>query len=200
MLGIFLDTETNGLDPQKHRVLEIAFKLIDLYTGEEKESYDTLVKVSEKQWEQSDPESLDVCQISFSQTNTGNELSHIQKSVREIFLRYNLLRGKAVFICQNPSFDRVFFAQIMPIIDQETLKIPYHWLDLASMFWGKTMEKSKTQLTPFPWEIGFSKDKIAHFFSIEKEQRPHRAINGVNHLIACYKAVCGFPNQPHTCL
>ncbi len=29
MLGIFLDTETNGLNPFVHRVLEIAFKIVE---------------------------------------------------------------------------------------------------------------------------------------------------------------------------
>ena len=33
MLGIFLDTETNGLNPFVHSVLEIAFKIINLSNG-----------------------------------------------------------------------------------------------------------------------------------------------------------------------
>ena len=39
MLGIFLDTETNGLNILRHRVLEIAFKIVDILTGEEIDAY-----------------------------------------------------------------------------------------------------------------------------------------------------------------
>jgi oligoribonuclease len=195
MLGIFLDTETNGLDPQRHRVLELAFQIIDLYTGKQLKTFQTLVQISQELWSQSDPASLQVCGIQFEDTQRGLPLSEIQNEVKQIFLEYSLLRGKAVFICQNPSFDRVFFSQILDVGLQERMSIPYHWLDLASMFWGYCMEKAKMSKSPFPWEIGFTKDKIATFFHLDKEAQPHRAINGVNHLVACYKALIGFPSK-----
>ena len=33
VLGVFLDSETNGLNFQKHRVVEIAFKIVDVLSG-----------------------------------------------------------------------------------------------------------------------------------------------------------------------
>lgn len=195
MLGIFLDTETNGLDPQKHRVLEIAFKIVDLYSGEEIKTFHTLVQISRSLWALSDPASLQVCGIHYEETQKGLPLEIVQKEVKNIFFNHGITRGKAVFICQNPSFDRVFFAQILSVALQEQMNIPYHWLDLASMFWGFCMERAKNSQTPFPWEVGFTKDKIATFFQLEKEKQPHRAINGVNHLIACYEALLGFPSK-----
>ena len=41
MLGVFLDTETIGLNPQVHRIVEIAFQIVNLKTGE---LYDTYQK------------------------------------------------------------------------------------------------------------------------------------------------------------
>jgi DNA polymerase-3 subunit epsilon/oligoribonuclease len=199
MLGIFLDTETNGLDPQKHRVLEIAFKIIDLSTGEEKKTFNTLVKISHQMWALSDPVSLEVCGITFEEITQGLPIETIQNQLKTIFLDFDLKRGKSVFICQNPSFDRVFFSQLLDVTLQEKMNIPYHWLDLASMFWGFCMERAKAANSPYPWEIGFTKDKIATFFHLDKEEKPHRAINGVNHLIACYSALLGFPGKPTTC-
>ena len=195
MLGIFLDTETNGLDPFKHRVLEIAFKVVDLSTGEELKSFNSLVQINQELWALSDPTSLAVCGITFEETTQGLSLLDLQHQVKNIFSDYNLTRGKSVFICQNPSFDRVFFSQILPINVQEEMKLPYHWLDLASMFWGYCMERAKLAQTPYPWEIGFTKDKIATFFHLGKEAQPHRAIHGVNHLIGCYEALVGFPSK-----
>ena len=58
MIGIFLDTETNGLNSQVHRILEIAFKIVDLTTGEIKEEFQTIVAQPIEAWEKSDQESL----------------------------------------------------------------------------------------------------------------------------------------------
>ena len=60
MLGVFLDTETNGLNAFKHRVLEIAFKIVDLKTGELKEAYHTIIHQPGTVWKSSDPSSLKV--------------------------------------------------------------------------------------------------------------------------------------------
>ena len=42
---------------------------------------------------------------------------------------------------------------------------------------------------------GLSKDKIAGAFALASEEKPHRARNGVNHLLLCYEAVVGFPEK-----
>ncbi len=97
------------------------------------------------------------------------------------------------FAGQNPSFDRTFFSQLIDSDIQESYLWPYHWLDLASMFWSKSMQKATKSKKDFPWELGFSKDLIAFHFDLPKEKTPHRAMNGVDHLITCYGAVVGFP-------
>jgi DNA polymerase-3 subunit epsilon/oligoribonuclease len=112
----------------------------------------------------------------------------------ERFMRNKVKRGDAVFICQNPSFDRAFFAQLVDPDTQEKSLWPYHWLDLASMFWAKAIHCKQQSDGMWPWETGLSKDKIATAFFLPSEERPHRAMNGVDHLILCYKAVVGFPH------
>ena len=106
-----------------------------------------------------------------------------------------MIRKKAVFICQNPSFDRGFFSQLIDPDTQEDLNWPYHWLDLASMYWAISMDKAKKQNCPFPWETGISKDLIASHYNLPAEDKPHRAMNGVDHLLICYEAVVGFPGR-----
>jgi oligoribonuclease len=193
MLGIFLDTETNGLDPYVHRALEIAIKLLDLHTGEEKASFQTVISQDLAVWEKSDLDSLKVNSFTWEKTSKGKPEKITREEIISLFNQHEIKRNKAVFICQNPSFDRAFFSQIIPTETQEMLKWPYHWLDLASMYWATCMNKAKKEKTAFPWEIGFSKDKIAANFSLPMEEKPHRAMNGVNHLIICYEAVVGFP-------
>ncbi len=193
MLGVFLDSETNGLNSRVHRIVEIAFKIVDLSTGSLKGEYETVIVQSEAEWERSDRESLKINGFTWEETARGKPLEKVSQEIIELFADHKIQRTKAVFICQNPSFDRVFFSQVVDPHTQEALYWPYHWLDLASMHWAITMEKAAQKKGPFPWEIGVSKDKIASFHHLPPEEKPHRAMNGVSHLLLCYQAVVGFP-------
>ena len=195
MLGIFLDTETNGLNVQIHRVIEIAFKILDLYTGKIVDQYQSIVFQPIEIWDKSDPASLHVNGFHWEDIKGGKKEQETAEEIIHYFTKHQIERKKAVFICQNPSFDRAFLSQIVPPDTQEALDLPYHWLDLASMFWAIAMKEAKQvkKENMFPWETGLSKDRIAARYNIPFEEKPHRAMNGVNHLIECYKAIVGFP-------
>jgi len=195
MLGIFLDSETNGLYPQKHTILEIAFKILDMSTQEELASYEAILAVPYDKWQQSDPQSLAVNGFCYDDLKTGKTCAVVSREIQELFKKFPIQRGKAVFICQNPSFDRAFFSQLVDPEIQEKSNWPYHWLDLASMFWSTAIARFQEGKMPLPWEIGYTKDSIATFYNIPKEQKPHRAMRGVEHLLACYQAVVGFPGS-----
>ncbi len=195
MLGIFLDTETNGLNAQKHRVLEIAFQIVDVATGEVKERFQALISQTADDWKRSDPESLKVTGFTWEEVSKGQKAAAVTEQIKELFGRLGIKRGQAVFICQNPSFDRAFFCQLIEPETQELLLWPYHWLDLASMFWSESIHRGKKEPQLFPWNTGISKDRIAATYQLKPEGKPHRAMNGVNHLILCYESVVGFPNK-----
>lgn len=195
MLGVFLDTETNGLNSQIHRILEIAYKIVDLNTGEVKEEFESLIAQPIELWEKSDQESLRVNGFTWNEISQGKTQRNVSQSIIDSFTRAGIRRKKAVFICQNPSFDRVFFSQLIDSDTQELLSWPYHWLDLASMYWALAMKRAELKEGPFPWETGFSKDLIASQYKLPLENKPHRAMNGVSHLLLCYEAVVGFPKN-----
>ncbi len=46
MQAIFLDIETTGLDPFFHRILEIAFKIVDVPSGYEKLTYQSIAQAT----------------------------------------------------------------------------------------------------------------------------------------------------------
>ena len=192
MLGIFLDTETNGLNPQVHRILEIAYKIVDLSTGKLIDILQHIVFQSKDVWEKSDKKSLAINGFSLEQVFAGEKEEDIAKEILVSFKKHTIERKKAVFICQNPSFDRVFFSQLINTDLQEKLLLPYHWLDLASMYFAISIKKAKNNQANFPWETGLSKDCIAKALSLPSEKKPHRAMNGVNHLLLCYKNLVGF--------
>lgn len=193
MLGIFLDTETNGLNPKIHRVFELAFKIVDLSSGKLQDQYQTILSHPIEIWEKSDQESLHINGFSWHEISSGKTPSQSSQEIIDCFAKWNIQRKKGVFICQNPSFDRVFFSQLIDPNTQEALNWPYHWLDLASMHWALCLEKAKKGEGKLPWEVGLSKDSIAAYHHLPEEAKPHRAMNGVNHLLLCYKAVVGFP-------
>ena len=195
VIGVFLDTETNGLNSQIHRIVELAFKIVDLKTEFLKEEYETLIAQPMEIWEKSDSESLQINGFTWEEVSKGKSPRHVSQTIIDLFTKWNVRRKKAVFICQNPSFDRSFFSQLIDPDTQELLSWPYHWLDLASMYWATALEKHMQGLGPLPWEDGVSKDTIARKYNLPGEAKPHRAMNGVTHLIQCYEAVVGFPEK-----
>ncbi len=195
MLGIFLDSETNGLNAMKHRIIEIAFKIIDVKTGEVKDQFQSLVAATYQEWEKSDPASLQVNGFSWVEVSQAPPPKTVAENILTLFKKHDIKRGEAVFICQNPSFDRIYFSQLIDVDTQEKLLWPYHWLDLASMYWAEAIRKTKLNEGKYPWETGCSKDKIAVALQLPKEEKPHRAMNGVNHLLLCYKSIVGFPES-----
>lgn len=176
-------------------MLELAFQIIDVMTGKVLDTFHTLIKINAKEWACHDPESLKIHGISFDEMQQGASEKEVALAVTYLFSKHKIQRGKAVFICQNPSFDRAFFSQLIAPEKQEELNWPYHWLDLASMFWSMQILHHKLHASSLPWETGLSKDKIAAVYHLKSETKPHRASNGVEHLIACYKAVVGFPTK-----
>ncbi|MCB1136714.1 MAG: 3'-5' exonuclease, partial [Chlamydiia bacterium] len=187
--GIFLDTETTGLCPTRHRTLELAMKIIDLATGEVKCSYHSVVHQPREVWEQSDPGALQVNGFDPSMVEEGSSEADVARDITRIFRELAISNRNAFFICQNPAHDRNFFGQLVAEEQQKERKWPYHWLDFVSMNWALAMRGGSgwDAYTPL------SKDCIADRLGLPREQRPHRAMNGVEHLIELYQKVVGFP-------
>ena len=190
MYGVFLDIETNGLDPFLHIPLEIALKIVNLRTGQQEAEYERVIRSTELEWGHCDHESLLINGFTKQEILTATPKEEVAKGIEELFQKYNLQRKRAFFVCQNPSFDRPFFAKIVPVYTQERLLWPYHWLDLASMYWAKVLVLEQTNRE---FDLSVSKDAIAAKLYLPKEERPHKAMNGVNHLLACYSKLLGFP-------
>lgn len=189
MDGIFLDIETTGLNPAYHVPIEIAFKVIDLASGKEKATYSAIIKQPEEEWKKKDPSSIGVNGFTWEEITRGKESAVIGKEIFALLSTIPIQRGRAVFICQNPSFDRGFFNQLVDVYIQESLQWPYHWLDLASMFWARRVLEWEKLGESIPEQMTLSKNAIARFYRLPEEQEPHRAMGGVDHLIQCYHAV-----------
>jgi len=194
MLGIFLDQETTGLDCFKHKLLEIAIKVVDLSSGSVLATFESVISQDEAIWKASDPGALQVNGFSQDLLQLGRAEKVVGDEIISLFIKLGIVRGKAVFVCQNPSFDRAFFSHLVDCYTQEKMLWPYHWLDLASMYWALEIKKTAAAEQSLPDEIWLSKDNIAESLNLPKESKPHRAMQGVDHLLLCYKNVVGFLN------
>lgn len=191
MKGIFLDIETNGLHPDNNSPLEICVSIYDLHGMLCIEEYSSLIHCSERQWVLgSDPKALAINGITYEEVKDAKTHNEVCEDLTEMFLSNEIHKRNAAFICQNPSFDRCFFNQIMPIETQQELELPYHWLDLASMYFARSIDVEKpVNGHNLPHLIRLSKDAIATYLGVPVEVKPHRATNGVHHLIECYTAL-----------
>ena len=192
MQAIFLDIETTGLDPFFHRILEIAFKIVDVSSGCEKLTYQSIVKQPLYVWESRDPVSVEINGFTWEKVQLGKEEEVVSQEITQIFIDLKVERGKSIYICQNPAFDRNFFAQLINVYAQEQHHWPYDWLDFASMYWALQTKQYREKEQHFPEEMNLSKNAIAQEYQLPPEICPHGALNGVNHLILCYRAVVGF--------
>ena len=192
MLGIFLDIETTGCDPRRHVPIDIAFRIIELDGSRAHSCYSALLLPTEEEWERRDPSSMAVNGYEWELLQrSGKTAGGVAAEIRFLFSRAEVSRDSAVFICQNPSFDRPFFSLLVDPYTQEFLGWPYHWLDLASMYWSQQLNAWKQSGERIPPSCSFSKDRIAATYRLPPEQKPHHALSGVDHLIACYSAVVG---------
>jgi DNA polymerase-3 subunit epsilon/oligoribonuclease len=155
------------------------------------EEYSSLINCSERQYVlASDPKALAVNGITLEEVVNAKMHNEVCEDLTDMFLANDIHKSNAVFICQNPSFDRIFFNQIMPVETQEELELPYHWLDLASMYFARSLNvENPVNGHNLPHLIRLSKDSIASYLGIPPEKKPHRATNGVHHLIECYTAL-----------
>lgn len=181
MKAIFMDIETDGLDPDMHVALEIAISCIDLHKAESVFEYESFIRCSEREWNfGADQEALRINGIRWEDVKDAKQSSEICGELTDLFIAHGIDKFNSVFICQNPSFDRPFFAQIMPLETQHELNLPYHWLDLASMYWVLHYNRFDPEL------LSLRKDSIAMKLGIPPEEKPHRAMQGVKHLMQCY--------------
>lgn len=189
MLAIFIDIESTGLDPKVHSVIDIALKLVNFTTNSIESSYQSIIDISPNEWIARDPESIKINGYSQEMLSFGKKREQVTSEIIEFFKDNGIVRKKAIFICQNPAFDRIFFAQLVDFPIQEQFFWPYHWLDLASMYWAFSYKKFRDENIPFPETFSVSKNEIADKYGLPSETHPHRAINGVDHLIKCYEVI-----------
>jgi oligoribonuclease len=174
---IFLDIETTGLNPSKDVPLELAITILNADDLSQIYAVDYIIKQDDVILNKLGHIADNIHGISREEIREGYMPYQIFLAVTDAFDFMKISKENAVFLCQNPAFDRQFFNQIFPPEYTNEIGWPYHWLDLASMFWITEQ---------LPEYMLLSKDNIAERLGLPPEGKPHRAAQGVKHLIRCY--------------
>jgi len=187
MYLIFVDTETSGLDPKIHNVLEIAMIIYNLTTKSVVDEYQRIVRINRMQFRRAQEGALKCNGFTFQELqDKGVYIGVVQEEVEAWFIKNGINRWNSKFIAQNCSFDRAFFFELIDEERQRDMKLPYHWLDFPSMNFALTLRDEENI---DPMKIPFSKDHIAQVNNIPPEDKPHRAMNGVKHLLLLYQNI-----------
>jgi len=193
--AIALDTETTGLNASQNHVIEIALRILDTTSGVIVDSYESVVELSDLEWTQANPDSLRFNGFTKQEMlEKGKPREEIAARISDIFQKHEIRKGSDFFLCQNPTFDRPFFAQLISEEKQQQLGMPYHWLDLASMNFALETKKIVNREI-HPYFIRCGKDAIAQRQGLPPEEMPHRAMNGVDHMLLIYQNIVGFPTK-----
>ena len=188
------------MNPLEHTVLEIALVLWDLKSGEMIDSYESVVAIERVQFRKAQPEALKCNGFTFDELREkGKPMAEIKMEILAFFSRNGVNRTNSKFIAQNCSFDKSFFTHILTEDEQRQANLPYHWLDFPSMNFvvclqnlrEASKDSGKSSTTMNYMSIPFSKDYIASANSLPPEEKPHRAMNGVKHLILLFKNIVG---------
>lgn len=165
---VFIDTETTGLDCDRHEVLEVALLRIDPKTLQEKGRYHAFFLPLR------DP-SEEVAKINGYDRNKWIERGARDLSEEALQAMIPLLEG-AAFAGQNPAFDRGFIHADFESLEVRLPKMDYHLIDVAVFAWPLFVQG----LIP-----GVSLRHTMKFFGLGEQ--PHGALGDVLATVEVYK-------------
>ncbi len=132
-LFAFLDTETTGLDPEKHEIIEIGCVLVQLKNTNGENVFEVIeefeYKVKPEKIEIADPVALRVNGYNEADWIFALKLSEVMKIVSK-------KTKNAILVGHNVAFDYAFLQNAFAKTGEENL-MHYHKLDTISMAFAK---------------------------------------------------------------
>ena len=165
----FTDFEMSGLDPLRHEIIEFGLVVADSGSLEIISEMDRKVRMER-------PETANAESLAFAGYREEDWRDAI--SIREALEEYSKLVDGALFAAWNTPFDWTFLAQAYRAADIKN-PLDYHTLDIFPVAYEKLRDNRELK------ELKLS--EICKYFGIEKEPKPHRAINGARKAYEVYR-------------
>lgn len=165
----FTDFEMSGLDPLKHEIIEFGLVVADASSLEIISEMDRKVRMEK-------PGAANAESLKFA--GYREEDWHDAISIHEALEEYSKLVDGAMFAAWNTPFDWTFLAQAYRAANIKN-PLDYHTLDIFGVAYEKLRDNRELK------ELKLS--EICKYFGIEKEPKPHRAINGARKAYEVYR-------------
>ena len=165
----------SGLDPLKHEIIEFGLVVADADSLEVIAEMDRKVRMER-------PETANAESLKFAGYREENW--HNAISIREALEEYSKLANGALFAAWNTPFDWTFLAQAYRAADIKN-PLDYHTLDIFAVAYEKLRDNTDIDALKL--------SAICKYFGVEKEPKPHRAINGARKVYEVYKKLRELP-------
>lgn len=171
----FIDTETTGLDPDKHEIIELA--LIVCKQTEQPGRGPKLEIVKEYEWKIK-PERLDLAEEDALRINGYNETDWMfAYDLRPVMEEFAKATQSCSFVSHNLAFDYPFVMKAFKKADVDS-KMHYAKIDTISVAFAR--------LYDVPQATSFSLKSLCELFKVENA-RAHTALADTRALVAVYK-------------
>ncbi len=160
---IVTDTETTGLNPLVHDLIEIGAIYVNQETMEEEDRFEAKIKIQHP--EMADEKALQVNGYTREMWASAKELPTV---VRD----FNEWAAEGIMVAQNVAFDYTFCMEAFRRC-KVLSKLDYHSIDLPSIVWFLYPDRKHTGLRSVAIDLG-----------IPPEPKIHRAVNGAE---TCYR-------------
>jgi DNA polymerase-3 subunit epsilon len=178
----FIDTETSGLDPNRHEILELAVVLVKQI---ERQGKGPLIEViSEKEWKikMTRP---DLAEEQALRVNGYNEVDWMFAVDLEAAMKeFAKLTEGATFVSHNLTFDYAFLSRAFEKTGVNN-KMHYGKLDTISLAFGR--------LYDVPQATGFSLRALCELLKVDNK-RAHTALADTVALVEVYKKLLNIHN------
>jgi len=124
----FVDTETTGLDDERHEIIDVAVILTDPSGVNVKERFST--RIMPRRLADAEPEALKINQFSDALWLAGPLMTH--QAAAEAVYR---ITNNAILVGQNVGFDIGFLRRLITLELKTPVAWHYHSVDTASLGW-----------------------------------------------------------------
>lgn len=165
----FTDFEMSGLDPLKHEIIEVGLIVADANSLETIAEMDRKIRMER-------PETANAESLKFAGYREEDWRDAI--SIREALEEYSKLASGTMFAAWNTPFDWTFLAEAYRAANIKN-PLDYHTLDIFSVAYEKLRKNTELK--------NLKLSTICGHFGLEREPKPHRAINGARKALEIYK-------------
>ena len=112
---VAISIATTGQDPTEHKTIAVALKIFDTTSGDTLGQYNSIIKISEEDWKNSEPIAQNIHKISYEEVEKyGNLPQNVAYDISVLFHARHITSENSCFLFFASSSQKHFIDQIIP--------------------------------------------------------------------------------------